>query len=347
MRTARAFFADCSDEGTVANLEPQDLGAFCEPGDQIAGCSVEDGGAAVTRELARMHAHFVRARIAGDGRGSWRYRPPARAPAPDFYVLGVAVFEARYAADMEEDMAMLRAFASRHTRHGARRRRMNIERRSMLHLARPAASASTAARPNRVPESDPLADLGELRQPAVDLAHSWTGSLSVEDRRACERALIADHAAVLATVDPADSPNQRAEREYRVRGRERAGGDGGRRRTPDTPHNRAPPVALATLNVAAMRDWNTLAAPSTAPELDDDDRHQIDSFDQAVVTTPRGRGIREDIMRNMRARLLGAVAGSSAAQGRSGAAATGTTVDPTAQRGRWRSTARKVWATSS
>jgi hypothetical protein len=255
MRTARAYLAACSEDGTVANLVLEDLGAFCEAGDQIAGCSVADA-AAVVRELARLHAHFWNA----PGLRQWPWivaNRPSAAPAPDFYARGVPVFEERYAADMgEEDMAVIRAFAPFTATWRARK----PEAITLIH-ADPRVDNIMFDRRGAEPHAY-LIDWQMVSRgsPAIDLAYFLTGSLSIEDRRACERTLIADHAAVVAAVDPSYTVAI-AERAYRLAVASGLSATVGASSVmPDTPHNRALLVALAKRNVAAMRDWRTLEA---------------------------------------------------------------------------------------
>ena len=257
MRTARAYHAQVSTDGRSANLVLEDLGAFCEPGDQIAGCSIADA-AAVTRELARLHARFWNA----PGLTQWPWivanRPPAE-PAPDFYALGVAVFEDRYAADMgAADMEVIRAFAPLHA--GWRTRDGGAS--TLLH-ADPRVDNVMFDRRGATPEAY-LIDWQMVSRgsPAVDLAYFLTGSLSIADRRACEDAMIAEHARIVRAVDPAFTDEE-------ARGRYRIAAASGLAATigaaavmPDTPHNRALLTTLATRNVAAVRDWDTLGAIS-------------------------------------------------------------------------------------
>ncbi|MEH3048182.1 oxidoreductase family protein [Sphingomonas adhaesiva] len=261
LRTARAWHAAVSEDGFAANLVLEDLGAFCTPGDQIAGCSTEDA-AAVVHELARLHAHFWNA----PELARWPWIAANRvgdAPAPDFYARGVAVFEDRYAGDMgEADMAVIRAFAPLHAAWKAR----DHGPATLIH-ADPRVDNVMFDRRGDAPVAH-LIDWQMVSRgaPAIDLAYFLTGSLSVADRRACERALIADHAAAIATVAP-DYTIERAEAAYRI------AVPGGLAATigaaavmPDTPHNRALLVMLAQRNVAALRDWDTIALLSAQNE---------------------------------------------------------------------------------
>lgn len=51
------YFVDVAKDGGEFNLVCEDLSSFCELGDQVAGCSVEEAEAAVI-ELAKLHRQF-------------------------------------------------------------------------------------------------------------------------------------------------------------------------------------------------------------------------------------------------------------------------------------------------
>ncbi|MEH3037956.1 MAG: nuclear transport factor 2 family protein [Sphingomonas adhaesiva] len=259
LRTARAWHVACSGDGHSANLVLEDLGAFCTPGDQIAGCSTQDA-AAVVHELGRLHARFWRAPELT--RWPWIAANRAAAPGtPDFYAVGLRVFEDRYAADMgQEDMDIIRAFAALRAAWGAH----DYGHATLIH-ADPRVDNVMFDRRGAAP----LAYLIDWQMvsrgaPAIDLAYFLTGSLSVEDRRAVERALIADHAAAIGAIDPAYTP-ARAEADYRIAAASGlAATVGAAAVMPDTPHNRALLVTLARRNVAAVRDWGTIEALARA-----------------------------------------------------------------------------------
>jgi aminoglycoside phosphotransferase (APT) family kinase protein len=255
LRTARAWHAACSDDGGSANLVLEDLGAFCTPGDQIAGCSPREA-AAVVDELGRLHAHFWQA----PELTQWPWIAVNRAAqpgTPDFYVVGMNVFEDRYAADMgEDDMAVIRAFAACQ----AAWRTYDYGHATLIH-ADPRVDNVMFDRRGATPVAY-LIDWQMVSRgaPAIDLTYFLTGSVSVEDRRAVECTLIADHAAVIGAVDPRYTP-ARAEADYRIAAASGlAATVGAAAVMPDTPHNRALLVTLARRNVAAVRDWGTIAA---------------------------------------------------------------------------------------
>jgi len=96
--------------------------------------------------------------------------------------------------------------------------------------------------------------------PQFDLAYFLTGSLSPEDRRACERTLIARHALALRTHD-ASYTDDVALANYRrnvVSGLQAT--VGAAVAIPSTPQTDALLLALVRRNCAAVADWDALAA---------------------------------------------------------------------------------------
>lgn len=255
MRTARAWHVACSDDGLTVNLVLEDLAAFCTPGDQIAGCSIAEAGA-VTRELARMHAFYCNA--PGLARLPWMaINRSADGGAGEYYSKGVETFEARYADLMgEEDMAIIRAFAPLSGKWRAHR--TGIE--TLIHADPRVDNVMFDRRGD-----EPVAYLIDWQMvsrgsPAFDLAYFLAGSLSVADRRACEQALIAEHAQILAAAVPGFTEAVATDL-YRINVASGLNATVGAAAVmPDKPHNRDLLVTLATRNVSAVRDWKTLEA---------------------------------------------------------------------------------------
>ncbi|MGE4323277.1 MAG: phosphotransferase [Sphingobium sp.] len=176
------------------------------PGDQIAGCSVEEAEA-VVREFTAMHRHYIN--DASVNALSWPIRPADRADAiARLYARGMERFR-RYAGEMTaRDMAIMDAVI-------------------------PLAGPWTAARPpfETLIHGEPRVDnimfqhgedgvracLIDLQQitlgdPIFDLAYFLSGSIDPVDRASCERRLVSDHAAALHAVHPAYDPEDAWER---------------------------------------------------------------------------------------------------------------------------------------
>jgi aminoglycoside phosphotransferase (APT) family kinase protein len=96
--------------------------------------------------------------------------------------------------------------------------------------------------------------------PQYDVAYFLSGSLRPEDRRACERELIAEHARAIAEVDPSYTLDEALE-SYRVNSVAGLWLTGvASAFVQRTEHNARLLEALVTRNVAAVRDWDGLAA---------------------------------------------------------------------------------------
>ena len=251
IRVPRVYYAAVSDDGLTVNLVLEDLGTFCEAGDQIAGCGQAEA-AAVTRELARMHAHFW-------GREelktlSWMStnRPPNSRMA-ELYSSGAARFRERYADDLStEEMAVIEAFIPRVSEWS----RIRPETSTLLHVDPRVDNIMFDRRsPGQVHAYIIDWQVAGHGDPQYDLAYFLTGSLSVEDRRACEHALIAEHAAVISTVDPTYTVERAIDafRRYIFSGLYMT--VAASNVMPDTPHNRSLLTTLARRNCAAVRDW--------------------------------------------------------------------------------------------
>lgn len=250
-RIPTAYFA-ASDETGLANLVLEDLSATAVPGDQIAGCSIE-AGAAVVRELALLHRTY-RASPELD-RLDWLSDPRRMAPV---YLAG-----ARALREWLSDRISAAAFP---IIDGFGRL---VER---WLAARPAHRTLVHGDPRvdnvlfeRSPGGATRACLIDWQlvmsgDPQYDVAYFLSGSLCPEDRRACERDLVAEHARAIAEVDPAYTVDA-ALASYRfqiVSGLWLTGVAAAF--IPRTAHNAALLTALAERNTAAVRDWDGLAA---------------------------------------------------------------------------------------
>jgi hypothetical protein len=103
--------------------------------------------------------------------------------------------------------------------------------------------------------------------PQYDVAYFPSGSLGPEDRRACERDLIADHARMIAEIDPGYT-FEAALQSYRfniVSGLWLTGVASAFIQR--TGHNARLLETLVARNVTAIRDWDSLAAVEARPQM--------------------------------------------------------------------------------
>jgi len=250
-RTPKLYWA-ASDETGLANLVLEDLGEKAEPGDQIAGCSIAQGEA-VVRELARLHRAYWKSPELEHL--AWLLDPHSMAPA---YLAGARalreILGERIAADA---FPVIDGFA------GVVERWLDVQpaARTLLHgdsrvdnvLFERAAGGGTRAC---------LIDWQTIRSgdPQYDVAYFLSGSLHPKDRRACERELVALHARFIAEIDPSYTPEAALEsyRFYIPSGLFLTGVAAAHIQRSD--HNARLLEALVARNVAAIRDWDALAA---------------------------------------------------------------------------------------
>jgi aminoglycoside phosphotransferase (APT) family kinase protein len=190
-RVPKLYYA--AGENGLSNLVLEDLTGTAEPGDQIAGCSPAQA-AAVVAELAALHkAYWMSSELE---RLDWLMDPRSLARV---YPAGAAVLHdwlgrrlsTRALAAIDRFAPLVRGWLA-----------AAPPRRTLLHgdprvdnvLFEPTADGGIRAC---------LIDWQTVRagDPQYDLAYFLTGSLSPDDRRACERDLIAAHARAIAEVD--------------------------------------------------------------------------------------------------------------------------------------------------
>jgi hypothetical protein len=246
-----AYYAG-SDEAGHCNLLLEDLSEVGEPGDQIAGCSVEQA-AAVVQELAKLH------------RAYWK--------SPELDELDW----------LQDQRGLLPAYPKGATAIGDwLGDRIPADQLEIIHAFTPLTERWLAARPANwtLIHSDPRVDnviftrgadgrpraclidwQGACRgDPQQDVAYFLSGSVSPDDRRACERALIADHVRTIGELVPGYTIEAALEA-YRFNMAS------GLWLTvvacafiQRTDHNARLIEALLSRNVAAIRDWEALAA---------------------------------------------------------------------------------------
>ena len=191
-RIPQVYFSATDDSG-LCNLLLEDLSATARPGAQIAGCSVADA-VSVVRELARFHRSWWEKPELEQH--EWMSRPLQLLPA---YAKGAAVI-AEWLADRipNEAIAVIQHFGAL--------AELWIElppvRRTLIH-GDPRVDNILFEQTGDGPRAC-LIDWQSLRlgDPQYDVAYFLSGSISPADRRADERALLAEYVRIIAEVDP-------------------------------------------------------------------------------------------------------------------------------------------------
>ncbi len=189
-RMPACYFAAIRTDG-VFNLILEELDEGCWPGDQIAGCSIDEAGAAV-RTLATLHGAYDPVTLTGL---TWPKRRQhfARQSAAMF-ARGAAIMRERYADELGgaalatiDGVAPLVGPWSAQT--AALERLIHTAARDDKLIFEHAAGGLRAC----------LIDLQTMAigDPAYDVAYFLSGSLEPAERAACERDLIAQHADLL------------------------------------------------------------------------------------------------------------------------------------------------------
>lgn len=249
-RIPRVYF-NAADATGLCNLLIEDLSGTARAGDQIAGCSIADAGT-VVRELARFHScWWERTDLRQE---DWMSQPMQLLPA---YAKGTEVLNDWLAERIsEEAMGVVKAFGALAENWLGKA----PTRRTLIH--------GDPRVDNIVFEQTPggeracLIDWQSLRcgDPQYDISYFLSGSISPEDRRACERDLLAEYVGNIADIDPAYTLDIALE-SYR------ANIASGLWLTviaaayvERTAHNAELLVALVTRNASAVIDWDGLDA---------------------------------------------------------------------------------------
>lgn len=247
-RKPRLWFGE-RDETGLTNLLLEDLSSKTRPGDQIAGCSIDEARA-VVRELAAFHAAFWENEEALAS--EWLIGHEQMLP---LYEAGADKIGpwlgSRVAAD---DLALVETFRGKAHEWLA----IRPSRRTLIH-------------------SDPRVDnilfeesdegiaawiidwqLPAAGDPQHDVAYFLSGSVNPADRRACERELVAEYAALIrrTITDYSDAEALESYRRNVVSGLwltviATAAID-------QSAHNADLICALVERNCAAIRDWDAL-----------------------------------------------------------------------------------------
>lgn len=253
-RIPHCHHAEIDGEGTF-NLILEDLDAGCRPGDQIAGCSVPEARA-VVHELAGLHGAWWRSPVL-DTLDWPRRRESVAAQSAAVYARGAAKMRARFAgtlgparlAVIEAALPLIEGWNA--TAPAAA---------SLIHADARVDNMMFEDRAEGVRAC--LIDLQSIAvgDPANDLAYFLAGSLDPADRAACERDLVAAHAAQIRATG-ADYSDARAWDLYRgyaiagMAGTVMAAGLVG-----DNAHNDRLLMTLATRNIAAVEALDGLTA---------------------------------------------------------------------------------------
>jgi hypothetical protein len=256
LQIPRVYLAKVAPDGMSINLVLEDLSDRCRLGDQIAGCGTAEA-AAVIDQLARLHRRYLNAAELDDI--AWGgERPFANGLAAETYAAGAALYRERFADRLSSDeFAIIDAFVPLVGHWAAAQPR----HRTLVHRDPRVDNVLFATAQDGAPSAYLIdwqcAGVGD---PQFDLAYFLTGSLSPEDRRACERDLIGRHAAVLREVDPTytDEAAFEAYRRNAVSGLEAT--VAAAVAIPSTPATDALLLALVRRNCAAVADWGSLQA---------------------------------------------------------------------------------------
>lgn len=250
LATPRAFWRKVSDDGRGINLVMEDLSERTRAGDQIAGCSVAEAHA-VAAELSKLHAaSWGDPRLEG---ASWlQDRAGGAAESAQGYAAAAAEYRNRFTGRLAP--AVLDAIDA--------------------FVPRMEAAIRTAAQGETLVHGEPRVDnvmfedtpdgprawlidwqFATKASPMLDLAYFLAGSLTPDDRRACENALIEASVATVGKVAP-EWTLERARADYAAAlpialqftvGAIMA--------MPSTEHNDRLLMTLAERNVAALKDW--------------------------------------------------------------------------------------------
>ncbi len=190
----RAYLAASSDDGSIINLVLDDLSQTCRPGDQARGCSIAEAGAVIDA-FADVHCAFWQ--DSSINQLPWLLDRPSMNMS-QAYADRMGAARARFEGkidpaylDLVDHFAPLIDMAKE-----------NIVGRTLIHGEPRVDNVMFEDR-----SDGPFAWLIDWQfvdfgSPMYDTAYFLAGSLETEDRRACERDLIAKHQQAIASVDP-------------------------------------------------------------------------------------------------------------------------------------------------
>jgi hypothetical protein len=254
VRLPRAYLAEHAHNGATLNLVLEDLTATSRPGDQIGGCSQADA-ALVVAELGKLHAAY------------WKNADVAALPwlmdrkaggemLGDTYARGAEIFHERFERRLsKEAFEIIDAFVPLVAKFGLAVRPHTTLLHGEIRVDNVMFETPKDGAPRACLIDWQFTTFGD---PHYDIAYFLTGSLTPEDRRACENALIEAHHRQIAAVD-ASYTLEDARAAYRFN--TLAGLQstvGAATAMPAGEHSDALLMTLAERNTAAARDWGTL-----------------------------------------------------------------------------------------
>jgi hypothetical protein len=247
-RKPRLWFGE-RDETGLTNLVLEDLSSKTRPGDQIAGCSIDEARAVVS-ELAAFHAAFWGGEEALAS--EWLIRHEQMLP---LYEAGADKIGpwlgGRVAAD---DLALVETFRSKARDWLA----IRPSRRTLIHSDPRVDNMLFEDTDEGIAAWIIVWQLPAAGDPQHDVAYFLSGSVSPADRRACERELVAEYAALIRRTVP-DYSDAEALESYR---RNVVSGLWltviATAAIEQSAHNADLICALVERNCAAIRDWDAL-----------------------------------------------------------------------------------------
>ena len=260
IRIPRTYLAETDASGGRLNLVMEDLSAFAEPGDQVAGCSPSDAHAAIS-EFASLHASFWN--NPGIDKLDWLFssRPRSGAAATQSFAAGARACAVRFKNRLPaEVLAAVDSFAP----HVGEWASAPPRRKTLIH--REARVDNIVFDRRDSPNIHAYVidwQFTSCGDPQFDVAYFASGSLAPQDRRACELSLIESHVVKIREVDPTYSLAE-ARESYRLYL------PSGLVTTlsaalvlPPGQHEDLLLMTLLTRNVAALTDWGLVSAPGS------------------------------------------------------------------------------------
>jgi hypothetical protein len=252
LRVPRVYAAETDAASRRLNLVMEDLSAFAEPGDQITGCRPVDAFAAIS-ELASLHARFWNDPVL-DGL-DWLFNSRSRSgdAAAVGFQAGARVCADRFRGRLPgEVFDAIESFAPGVADWSS----MPAGRKTLIHRE---ARVDNIMFDHRDPASVRAYIIDwqftSAADPQFDVAYFASGSLTPEDRRACEMDLVRSHAARVREVDPTYSDEEAldAYRFYLPSGLVTTLASA--LVLPPGEHEDMLLMTLLTRNVAALMDW--------------------------------------------------------------------------------------------
>ncbi|MBK8196963.1 MAG: phosphotransferase [Acidobacteria bacterium] len=200
LNVPRAYLASASPDGRALNLVLEDLSRRTSLGNQIKGCSPAEA-AAVVEQFAKLHAKYWKD-PAIQSAGWLLKRKDNAAHTDETFRAGAAIFRQRFEGRMD---ARHLDGMDRFLGHAADWTRRKTGTETLVH---------GEARVDNVLFEQSEAGLAawlidwqfaDLGSPMFDTAYFLAGSLASDQRKACERDLIARHQSAIAARDPSYS----------------------------------------------------------------------------------------------------------------------------------------------